>query len=101
MLYENISWEEHIPTVETKLAKNILLLCCAKPLLEEKFLKSIYFAYIHSYLNYVNIAWVSIYRTKPKTIYFYQKHDVRIVFNEYKLTQSHPFLRLLNALNVY
>ena len=56
MLDENMSWEEHIRTVETKLAKNIGLLYSAKPLLEEKSLRSIYFAYTHSYLNYANIA---------------------------------------------
>ena len=79
MLDKNISWVEHIRTVETKLAKNIGLLYRAKPLLEEKSLKSIYFAYIHSYLNYANIAWASTYRTKLKTIHFHQKHAVRSV----------------------
>ena len=39
MLDENISWVEHIRTVETKLAKNIGLLYRAKPLLEENLLK--------------------------------------------------------------
>ena len=52
MLDENITWEKHIRTIESKLAKNIGLLYHAKPLLQEKSLKSIYFAYIHSYLNY-------------------------------------------------
>ena len=33
MLYENISWEEHIRTIETKLVKNIGLLYRAKSLL--------------------------------------------------------------------
>ena len=101
MLDENISWEEHNRTVETKLAKNIGLLYRAKTLLEEKSLKSVYFAYIHSYLNYANIAWASSYRAKLKTIHFHQKHSVCIEFNEDKLTQSRPLLRSLNALNVY
>ena len=92
MLDENISWEEHIRAVETKLAKNIELLYCLKALLEEKSLKSIYFAYIHSYLNYANLTWASTYRTKLKTIHFHQKHALRIVFNEDKLTQSRPLL---------
>ena len=48
MLDENISWKEHIRIFKTKLTKNIELLYRAKPLLEEKHLKSIYFAYIHS-----------------------------------------------------
>ena len=100
MLDENISWDEHICTVETKLAKNIGLLYRTKPLIEEKSLKSIYFAYIHTYLNYANIAWTSTYRTKLETIHFHQKHAVRTVFNEDKLTQSRPMLRSLNTLNV-
>ena len=101
MLDENITWEKHIRTIESKLAKNIGLLYRAKPLLQVKSLKSIYFAYIHSYLNYANIAWGSTYRTKLKTIYFHQKHAVCIVFNEDKLTHSRPLLRALHALNVY
>ena len=72
-----------------------------KHLLEEKSLKSIYFAYIHSYLNCGNIASASTYRTKLKTIHFHQKHAVRIVFNEDKLTQSRFLLRSFNTLNVY
>ena len=45
--------------------------------------------------------WASTYRAKLKTIHFHQKHDVRIVFNEDKLTQSRPLLQSLNALNIY
>ena len=47
MLDENISWEKHMGTIKSKLAKNIGLLCRAKPLLQVKSLKSIYFAHIH------------------------------------------------------
>ena len=101
MLHENITWEKHIRTIESKLAKNIGLLYRAKRLLQVKSLKSIYFAYIHSYLNYPNIAWGSTYRIKLKTIYFHQKHAVRIIFNEDKLTHSRPLLRALHALNFY
>ena len=60
-----------------------------------------YFSYIHSYLNYANIAWASTYQTKLKTVHYHQKHAVRIVFNQEKLTHSRPLLRSLNALNVY
>ena len=56
MLHENISWKEHIKTVENKLSKNIGLLCKSKQLLDNESLKSIYFSYIHSYLNYANIT---------------------------------------------
>ena len=83
------------------LAKNIGLLYCAKPLLEGKSLRSIYFPYIHSCQNYGNIAWVSTYRTKLKMIHFHQRHAVHIIVNEAKLTQSRPLLQSLNALTIY
>ena len=59
MLDENVNWQEHIRTVENKITKNIGLLYRAKYLLNESSLKCIYFANIHSYLNYANIAWAS------------------------------------------
>ena len=101
MLDENVNWQEHIRTVENKIAKNIGLLYRAKYLLNESSLKCIYFAYIHSYLNYANIAWASTYRTKLKAIYLLQKCAVCIVFNENNMTHSRPLLRSLNALNIY
>ena len=74
--------------------------------LDEDSLKTIYFSYIHSYLNYANIAWASTYATKLKIgmnirDYLKQKHTVRIVLNKDKLTHSKPLFKNLNALNVY
>ena len=77
------------------------MLYCAKYLLNESSLKCIYFAYIHSYLNYANIAWASTYQAKLKAIYPLQKRAVRIAFNENNMTHSRPLLRSLNALNIY
>ena len=85
-------------SVEKKLAKNIGLLYRAKYLLDDSSLKIIY---IHSNLNYANIAWGSTYRTKLKTVHYHQKHAARIVFDQDKLTHSRPLMRSLNALNVY
>ena len=84
-----------------KIAKNLGLLYRAKRLLNEESLKIIYFSYIHSYLNYANVAWASSYSTKLKTIHYQQKHAARIIFNKHILSHSRPLLRSLNALNVY
>ena len=65
MLDEKISWNNQIKT-RNKLAKSIGLLNRASYFLNEIFLKTIYFSYIHSYLNYTNIAWASTYATKIK-----------------------------------
>ena len=101
MLDQNVNQQEHIHTFENKIAKNIGLLYRAKYLLNQLSLKCIYFAYIHSYLHYANIAWASTYRTKLEAIYLLQKHALRIIFNENNMTHSRPLLRSLNALNVY
>ena len=64
-------------------------------------LDRIYFALIHSYINYTNIAWASSCKTGLKKILLKQKHAVRIVFHEDRLTHARPLLKSLNALNVY
>ena len=71
LLDNNSTWKNHICSVEKKLGKNIGLLSQAKYLLDESSLKTVYFSYIHSYLNYANIAWTSTYQTKLKTIYYH------------------------------
>ena len=101
MLDEHISWIDHVRTFENEIAKNIGLLYRVSQFLNEDSLKTVYFSYIHSYLNYANIAWASMYATKLKIVYLKQKHAVRTVFNKGKLTHSKPLFKNLNALNVY
>ena len=56
LLDENFSWKEHIKYLENKIAKNIGLLYRAKPFLDKESLLALYYSYIHSYLNYANLA---------------------------------------------
>ena len=90
MLDEHISWIDHVRTVENEIPKNIGVLHDVSQFFNEDSLKTEYFLYIHSYLNYANIAWASTYATKLKRVYLKQKHSVRIVFNKDKLTHSKP-----------
>ena len=100
MIDENITWEDHMHSIEKKLAKNLGLLYQARHILDNESLKTIYFSYIHSYLIYANISWGSTCFTKLKTVHYQQKHAERIIFNENKLSHSRPLHRSLNALNV-
>ena len=84
MLDKNLDWQEHIRTIEKKIAKNIGLLYRAKYLLNKSSLRCIYFRYIHSYLNYANIVWGGTYQTKLKSIHLLQKYAIHIIFNEGK-----------------
>ena len=67
----------------------------------EHSLKTIYISYIHSYLNYANIAWACTCATKLKKINLLKNRAVPFVFNEGRLSHSRPLLRKMNALNVY
>ena len=114
ILDENLSWREHIRILENKISKNLGLLYKARTLLNENCLKSLYFSYIHSYLNYANIAWASTNKTCLKSLFSKQKQAIRIVCNEEKntpyifatsrtdkITHSKPLFKSLNVLNVY
>ena len=98
---ENLPWRDHIHTVENKIAKNIGLLYQGKHYLDDNCLKQIYFAYIHAYLNYANIAWASTHKTKLKKVQSKQKHALHIIFNQSKTSPSEPLFLSLKVLNVY
>ena len=65
---ENLTSTDHIHAVENEIARNIGFLYQGKQYLDENCLKQIYFAYIHAYLNYANIAWASTHKTKLKKV---------------------------------
>ena len=56
LLDENVSWKNHIKYIENKVAKNIGLLYRAKLFSENNSLLTLYYSYIHTYLNYANLS---------------------------------------------
>ena len=82
MVHENITWEDHIRTIEKKLAKKIGSLYQAKHILDNESLTTIYFWHIHSYLTYANLSWGSTYFAKLKIVHYQQKHAARIIFSQ-------------------
>ena len=51
LLDDNLSWKEHIKYLENKIAINIGLMYRVKPFLDKESLLTLYYYYIHSYLN--------------------------------------------------
>ena len=66
---ENLTWKNHVNLIE----KSLGILHRAKFLLNQKYRKNVCFSFIHSYINYCNIAWESTYKIKLKKIFIYQK----------------------------
>ena len=101
LIDENLTWKKHINEIEKKVSKSIGMLYKAKFLLNKKCLKDIYFAFIHSYLNYANISWASTNPNKLNKLHNKQKHAARIIFNEDRMTHARPLMKQLNILNIY
>ena len=93
---ENLCWKEQLKYIESKIAKNIGLLHRAKPYIDKHSLLSLYHSYIHSYINYGNIAWGSTTRT-----YSLQKHAIRIVYSKDRLSHTTELFNECKVLNVF
>ena len=79
LLDEHLSWKEHTRYTENEIVKNIGLLYRAKPFLGKHSLLTLYYSYIHTYLNYANLSWASTNKTNQKKLLSQQKHAIRIV----------------------
>ena len=74
LLDENLSWKEHIKYNENKIAENFGLLYKAKHYLNKRSLLVLYYSFIHTYINYGNIAWRStnITNLDPNLVGFFR-----------------------------
>ena len=70
-------------------------------LINSKCLRSIYFSFIHSYIDYANITWANTNKTKLEGLFGKQKQAAHIIFNQDRFTHARPLLKTLNAINVY
>ena len=56
LLDENLSWKDHIKYNENKISKNTGILYKVRDYLSKESLLSLYYTYIHTYVNYANLA---------------------------------------------
>ena len=101
LLGNNLSWKEQIKYLENKIAKNIGLVYRAKSFLDKESLLALYYSYVHSYLNYANLAWDSTYLTNLKKLRSQQKQTIRIVHNKTKFEHIKELFKSANVLNLY
>ena len=101
LLDENLTWKPHIEIIKNKISKNIGIMYKARCVLNTNCLKQLYFSFIHSYINYANVAWGSTHKSKLMALYRQQKHASRLIFFESKQTHARPLMRKINALNIF
>ena len=98
---ENLSWKYHIENVCNKVSKSIGILYKSRHVLNKQLLKQLYFAFIHSYLNYGNIAWASTSKSKLSSLYRHQKHAMRVIYDKDRFTHAKPLFKNAKVLTVY
>ena len=87
--------------VKKKISKNICIICKLRSILPEKELFMLYNCLILPYLQYCNITWASVGKTKLDNLYKLQKKALRICTNSNYKAHSLPLFFRLNTLNIY
>ena len=98
---ENLTWKNHINLIENKMSKSLGILYRAKFLFNQKSWKNGYISFIHSYINYGNIAWGRTSKTKLKKICNYQKKAARVIPFADPVVHAKPLMLGMYALNIY
>ena len=103
MLNEHLSWKNHISVVENKVAKNIGILHKAKSIFSKVGLKTPYFSFVYSYLNYGNIAWGSTAQTKLKKLASKKRQAIRAIYTAEYTREKMEEMKVVNIykLNIY
>ena len=73
----------------------------AKHHLIKKCLLALYYSYVHTYINYTNIAWGNTHFTNLKKLHNREKHAIRIIHNKTKFKHTRHRFRKNKILNVY
>ena len=87
--------------MSSKAYKSIGILYKSRDVLSKQCQKQLYFSLIHSYVNYVNIAWASPSKSKLERLYRCNLHAARVIYHKGWYTHLSPLLNDMKALNAF
>ena len=73
----------------------------SRNILSKRLMKQLCFSFIHSYVNYANIAWTSTNKSKLISLHRHQKHVIRIIYDKDRFAHTKPLFKQVKALTVY
>ena len=73
-----MTWSEHIDALRRKIAGPVGVLDRLSYTLPKHLLRSVYFALIHSHIQYLSVIWNNPYQNLTKTITILQKKAIKI-----------------------
>lgn len=90
---ENLSWSPHIDNLTRRISRSIGIISRAKQLLPRWLKLQLYYALIHSHLQYCLLVWGTTTKTNLKKLYILQKRIVRVIENVPYITHSAPLFK--------
>ena len=98
---ENDTWKADINKKSTKTSKRISIVYRARITIPRKKLNQLCFSFVHSYLNYANLACCSTQKTKCSTLFRQYKQSIRLTSFKDQFTHSKRLFKEIAALNMY
>ena len=98
---ENDTWKADINTKSTKTSKRISIVYRAMITIPRKKSNQLCFSFVHSYLNYANLACCSTQKTKCSTLFRQYKQSIRLIRFKDQFTHSKRLFKEIAALNMY
>lgn len=100
IINEYLDWAPHISALSKSIARSVGILRKLKFVLPCNVLKIIYYALIHSYMNYCNHVWGNTYISHLSKIHILQKKSMRIISKSNMNSSSGPLFKKLNILPI-
>ena len=101
LIDENLTWNKQIQTIESKVSSQIGIISRARKFLSNDAMNLLYNSFVNPYLNYGNVVWGSVPKSKLQKLHTLQKRAIRIVTYSPRYTHSRPLMLSRKILNIY
>ena len=101
LLSEDLTWNEHLKALLSKVNKNFGVLCKLSYILPSCIINMLYNSVILPYTDYCNIVWATHPSTLLDKLYRIQKKSVCILTSSDRKAHAAPLFRQIGILKVY
>lgn len=96
----NLKFQHHITHIKKKLSYGIRILIRSRPFFSRPVLLSLYFAFVHSHINYCITSWGNTYSTHLKPLQTIQNQAIRVITSNPHTANAKQLLQENNILDV-
>ena len=96
-----LNFEDHINYIGTKVSRSIGIMSKLKPYVPMNVLKCVYFAFVHSHLQYGQLIWSATYKTHLSKLQRMQNKAVKIASGSGWSEKAEPYYLNLNVLKLH